>query len=122
MLLLGTRDWAVQVEMRMGLRLGIRVAKSTAGGMDVDMREGSGLSTWVDSGANYGDGVTGGQVWRVRDECVNKTLHFGNTKCDVLETVKRPAQAGGCTCGRAGMMETCPVPPAGVRLGVRPRG
>lgn len=46
----------------MDLELGIRMAESTADGMDMGMREGSDLSTWVDSGASYGDGVTGGHV------------------------------------------------------------
>lgn len=46
----------------MDLELGIRMAESTAGGMDMGMRDGSGPSTWVDSGAIYGDGVTGGHV------------------------------------------------------------
>lgn len=50
------------------------MAESTAYGMDVGMREGSGLSTWVDSGAIYGDQVTGRQVWRVGSGPVNKKV------------------------------------------------
>lgn len=46
----------------MDLELGIRRAESTVGGMDMGVREGSGLSTWVNSGANYGDEVAGGHV------------------------------------------------------------
>lgn len=50
------------------------MAESTAYGMDMGMREGSGLSTWVDSGAIYGDQVAGRQVWRVGSGPVNKKL------------------------------------------------
>lgn len=50
---------------------------------DVGMREGSGLSTWVDwTVVPFME--TGGQVWRVGGGRVNKKFHFGHTKFESL--------------------------------------
>lgn len=75
----------------MDLEFGIWVAKSAAYGMDVGMREGSGLSTWVDSGTIYGDRVTGGQIWRVGSVPVNKKFHLGHAKFEGLGDNPREA-------------------------------
>lgn len=63
----------------MDVELGIWVAQSTANGMNMVMRQGSRLSTWVDRGAIYGDRMTSRQVQREGGGCVNKKLNFGHT-------------------------------------------
>lgn len=73
----------------------------------------------MDSGAVYGDGMTGGPFggWEV-DVLIKRSI------LDILkrvgETLKRCTRVGTCIWGHPSTMETCLVPLSGVRLGVSP--
>lgn len=64
------------------------MATSTAGGMDMSVREGSGWSTWDDGGTICGDEMTGGQGERVGGGHVNKEFHFGHAQVDDLRNIQ----------------------------------
>lgn len=84
---------------------GIWVGTLTADGMNMGMREGSGLSAWVDGVTIYGDGTTGGQGWRVGMDIKTSILDGPNLR--VWEPSKQFGPVDGCICGYASMMEKC---------------